>query len=122
MIDLHFHILPGLDDGVRTIEEARALARRTAEDGITAITATPHREVQLDPERLLEPVRIGALLQITAASVDGRLGREPRRASERLLELGLVHVLASDAYAPDVRETGLAAAASALGTTSSPAI
>jgi tyrosine-protein phosphatase YwqE len=45
MIDLHSHILPGLDDGVRTIEEARALARRTAEDGITAIAATPHDEL-----------------------------------------------------------------------------
>ena len=42
MIDLHSHILPGLDDGSRTVEDARALARRAAEDGVTAIAATPH--------------------------------------------------------------------------------
>ena len=42
MIDLHSHILPGLDDGSRTVEDARELARRAAEDGVTAIAATPH--------------------------------------------------------------------------------
>ena len=42
MIDLHSHILPGLDDGSRTVQDARALARRAAEDGVTAIAATPH--------------------------------------------------------------------------------
>ena len=42
MIDLHSHILPGLDDGSRTVDDARALARRAAEDGVTAIAATPH--------------------------------------------------------------------------------
>ena len=41
LIDLHSHILPGLDDGSRTVEDARALARRAADDGVTAIAATP---------------------------------------------------------------------------------
>jgi hypothetical protein len=36
MIDLHAHILPGLDDCARTIEEARDLARRGALVQITA--------------------------------------------------------------------------------------
>ena len=42
VIDLHSHILPGLDDGTRSLEEARELARQAASDGITAIAATPH--------------------------------------------------------------------------------
>ena len=42
MIDLHAHILPGFDDGVRSLEEARALARTAAAEGVTAIAATPH--------------------------------------------------------------------------------
>ena len=42
MIDLHSHILPGLDDGARTLEDARELARRAAADGVTAVAATPH--------------------------------------------------------------------------------
>lgn len=42
MIDLHSHILPDLDDGARTLEEALAMARIAVADGITAIAATPH--------------------------------------------------------------------------------
>ncbi|MDQ2982483.1 MAG: phosphotransferase [Actinomycetota bacterium] len=42
MIDLHSHILPGFDDGVRTIEDARELARTAVAEGVTAIAATPH--------------------------------------------------------------------------------
>jgi protein-tyrosine phosphatase len=213
VIDLHSHILPGLDDGARTIEEARELARRAAADGVTAIAATPHvradfptraeqmeervaelrrdfadqgipvellhggevaidmlprlnaddrerftlaqsgrylllefpyrgwplaleqcvfelqtagltpllahpernAEAQSDPGRLAEAVRIGALVQVTAASLDGRLGRSSAAAAQRLLELRLVHVLASDAHTPEIREAGLAPAVESLG-------
>jgi protein-tyrosine phosphatase len=213
VIDLHSHILPGLDDGSRTVEDARALARRAAEDGVTAIAATPHvrsdyptqpdemeqgvlrlredfveqgihvdvlhggeidlgslgslddddlrrfslarsqrylllefpysgwpsgleetvyglglrgfttvlahpernRSVQADPGRLGEAVRLGALVQLTAASVDGRIGRSSQRAADRLLEGGLAHILASDAHTPEIREAGLSGAAEALG-------
>lgn len=212
MIDLHSHILPGLDDGARTVEDARELALRAAAEGVTAIAATPHvrddyptrpaemergvaglredfvkqridvevlhggeldlgmlsvlddddlrrftiaqsgrylllefpysgwpagleetvyglglrgfvpvlahpernREVQGDPGRLREAVRVGALVQLTAASVDGRIGRSAEKAAQRLLELGLAHLLASDAHTPEIREAGLAGAAEAV--------
>jgi len=42
MIDIHAHILPQLDDGAKTPEEALAMCRIAADDGITAIIATPH--------------------------------------------------------------------------------
>ena len=42
MIDLHCHILPGLDDGPTTIEESLAMAEIAVADGITKIIATPH--------------------------------------------------------------------------------
>lgn len=42
MIDLHVHILPGLDDGARSPEEALAMAQRACADGITSVVATPH--------------------------------------------------------------------------------
>lgn len=42
MVDLHAHILPGLDDGARDVGEAVAMARIAAEDGVTAMVATPH--------------------------------------------------------------------------------
>jgi protein-tyrosine phosphatase len=42
MIDLHSHILPDVDDGVRSDEEALAFARVAVEDGIRTVVATPH--------------------------------------------------------------------------------
>jgi protein-tyrosine phosphatase len=212
VIDLHSHILPAVDDGVRSLEDARELARRAAGEGIEAIAATPHvrndfpttaermergvaelradfaasgiqvqvlhggevaldrlgdipaqdlrrftlaqtgsylllecpytgsplvltpavrglkaagmtpliahpernPEVQDRPGRLEALVELGALVQLTAASVDGRLGRPSRTAAMDLIKLRLAHVVASDAHAPHVREGGLAAAAEAL--------
>jgi protein-tyrosine phosphatase len=43
MIDLHCHILPGVDDGARTLAEAVAMCRLAAEDGCEAMIATPHQ-------------------------------------------------------------------------------
>jgi protein-tyrosine phosphatase len=42
MIDLHCHILPGVDDGPTSLAESLKLARFCVADGITVITATPH--------------------------------------------------------------------------------
>jgi protein-tyrosine phosphatase len=42
MVDLHCHILPGLDDGPATIEESIAMAESAIADGITHVVATPH--------------------------------------------------------------------------------
>jgi protein-tyrosine phosphatase len=42
MIDLHTHILPGIDDGVRTEDEAVEFARVAVADGVRTIVATPH--------------------------------------------------------------------------------
>jgi protein-tyrosine phosphatase len=212
VIDLHAHVLPGLDDGVRSLEEACDLVRRSHAGGVGVIAATPHvrddypttpeqmedgvatlraelasegipvevvegGELALDrlgllseddvrrfsfgqrghcvllecpyfgtplelmpaihavrdwslvplvahpernpdlmerPERGRALVEAGALLQVTALSVSGGLGPRPRAAAEKLLELGLVHVLASDAHGPHIREGGLAEAAEAI--------
>lgn len=42
MIDLHCHVLPGIDDGPRTIEGSLELAHAAAAAGITTVVATPH--------------------------------------------------------------------------------
>ena len=40
--ECHAHILPGVDDGARTMEEAVELAVMAAEQGIQTVIATPH--------------------------------------------------------------------------------
>ena len=212
MIDLHAHILPGFDDGVRSIEEARELGRAAAAEGVTAIAATPHvrhdypttpeemedgvaalradfqREripvdvlpggeiafdrigeldddtirrfslnqtgryvlveppysgwalgleaaihslhgrdvtvvlahaerngaVQSSPDRLAPLVDAGMLVQVTAGSLAGRLGRESRRAGMELVDKRLAHLVASDAHGPMVRPFVFAAGADAI--------
>jgi protein-tyrosine phosphatase len=42
VIDLHCHVLPGIDDGPSTIEDSIALARVAAADGTRVLVATPH--------------------------------------------------------------------------------
>jgi len=42
MIDLHCHILPGVDDGSLDLADSLALARQAASDGVERVCATPH--------------------------------------------------------------------------------
>jgi protein-tyrosine phosphatase len=42
VIDLHCHILPGIDDGAGDLADSLAMARQAADDGIEVICATPH--------------------------------------------------------------------------------
>ncbi len=209
MIDLHSHVLPGLDDGAADLGEAVAICRAAADEGITVLAATPHvrhdypttpeqmeerlaevraaagevvqlvpgGEIDLDelarprdelrrfalagnpsyllvetpyigwpldlaermfrlrasgvtpvlahPERnadvqrrpeLLEPIVAGGtLVQLTAAALDGRVGRNAKKCAETLLEREFAHLIASDAHAPSVRAIGMRAAAAAVG-------
>ena len=52
--DFHSHILPGIDDGSKSLEESIAMLKREAEQGVTRVVATPHFYAHHDsPERFL---------------------------------------------------------------------
>ena len=209
MIDIHCHLLPGLDDGVKTEEEAIECLRIAEEDGIRTLVMTPHisegvydvsadairaaaaklREragqegIDIDirigsdnhlsadfiqklqegkilslnetgkyilmelpkqivpgrvhellfrmrlagywpvlthPERnhflrtdlsfLMGLVRMGCLVQVTAASVEGEFGEEAEAASLVMLRRRMVHVIASDAHSKNSRPPVLSGA------------
>jgi protein-tyrosine phosphatase len=59
VIDLHSHVLPGLDDGAIDEGESLAMAQIAAEGGVTTIVATPHvrHDVDVDPASLSGHVR-----------------------------------------------------------------
>lgn len=42
MVDVHCHILPGIDDGPDTLEESLVMAEMAISDGISHVVATPH--------------------------------------------------------------------------------
>ena len=85
--------------------------------GVTPVLAHPERnaEVQSHPGRLERLVDGGVLIQVTSASIEGRIGRRPQECARRLLEAEMVHMLASDAHHASVREVGMTAAAKAAG-------
>jgi len=63
VIDLHCHILPGIDDGARDPADALAMARQAEADGIEAICATPHVRHDHDVRIGELPARLAALNQ-----------------------------------------------------------
>jgi protein-tyrosine phosphatase len=59
MIDLHCHLLPGLDDGPKTMEDSLAMAEEAIADGVTHVVATPHAnsDYPFDFERVCHAVK-----------------------------------------------------------------
>lgn len=48
MVDLHTHILPNIDDGASSYEEALDMLRTMIEDGVTTVVATPHFNFEMN--------------------------------------------------------------------------
>lgn len=58
LVDFHSHILPGIDDGSRSVEESIAMLQAEAAQGIRHVVATPHFYPHHDsPEHFLEKRR-----------------------------------------------------------------
>lgn len=71
MIDIHTHILPGMDDGSGSLEESLAMAKESARQGVRLLAATPHfYATQEDPERFLQR-REASLALLESAWQDG---------------------------------------------------
>ena len=79
MIDIHTHILPGIDDGDKDLTESLALLKLAENDGITHMVATPHihvgrfnnaaAQIQSDLESLkLEAHKEGINVKLAAAA------------------------------------------------------
>lgn len=94
---------------------ARILADTLAAGFVPVITH-PERLAWLDHkhyEWFVDAARRGAWIQLTAGALTGRFGRGPRYWSERFLDDGLVHLLATDAHGARRRQPLLAEARAA---------
>jgi len=69
MIDIHCHILPGLDDGADSLETACAMAEMAVADGITHVIGTPHAS----PAHVFNPQLIRQRRDELQARFEGRL-------------------------------------------------
>ncbi len=80
--------------------------------GITPILTHPERNptLQRDSSRLVEWLRNGMLVQVTAGSILGHMGKAAEQMSHRLLTDRWVHVLATDAHNTTTRPPRMKAA------------
>ena len=73
-VDLHCHLLPGVDDGARTPADALEMARALVEVGVTTVAVSPHARAGYAPVEVCVE-RLSAF----SAESSRRWGR-PRRA------------------------------------------
>lgn len=86
MHDLHCHILPGVDDGARDMDEALDMLRAAQAAGVTSLTATPHcRDPYYD---VVAMTRAFLAFQEASGGFPMRMGFEVNH--HKLMELGLM--------------------------------
>ena len=96
-VDLHTHVLPGLDDGACSLEEAELLCQLAADDGCVTLVATPHHGHPLFATHSRSRVN-EALLQLrgrVAARIQVLAGAEvhwTREMDEQLLSDGQLQI------------------------------
>lgn len=118
MIDLHAHILPGIDDGADSPETALAMARMAVEGGTTVMACTPHiypglymndasgiqrerdkLQAKLDSRGIPLHLMIGADAHLVPELLDGlRVGRVPTLAGSRYFLLEPAHHVAPPGF------------------------
>lgn len=77
IIDIHTHILPGIDDGARDWEECRSMLQEAYDQGIRHITATPHYSAKGLPPGLYDlAARLQEEAQSIASDFETGLGQE----------------------------------------------
>jgi protein-tyrosine phosphatase len=87
LIDIHSHILPGVDDGAQTVEDTINMAKLAVEEGITKIIATPHQNgkyINKKQDILERVVELNRLLQRENIPLEVLPGQETRIYGELL--------------------------------------
>jgi protein-tyrosine phosphatase len=96
MIDIHCHILPGLDDGAKDLNDSIEMARAAVAEGITTIIATPHFNGKYEntKEVILEKVKqLNDELKQDNIPLTILPGQEPRIYGEILVDYELDKIL-----------------------------
>lgn len=74
MVDIHCHILPGIDDGAKSWETTAEMCRMAAADGITHIVASPHANDEYRYDRAAYDAMLTQLRETASGSLNFSLG------------------------------------------------
>ena len=91
MIDLHTHILPGVDDGAADLETSLAMGRFAEEGGITTVAATPHFYEIPDWSRIKQKVE-----NLRAEYAKAQISVEIVAGAELWMDMDLLNMEAKD--------------------------
>lgn len=69
-IDIHSHILPGIDDGAKNIEETIGIVKKAVEQGIKTMIATPHYQCGGNNVEVSKLIELRDEVQEKAAKID----------------------------------------------------
>jgi protein-tyrosine phosphatase len=93
LVDLHCHVLPGLDDGPRDERETLAMLRAAVDDGISTVVATPHAH-HAGANTTLEAVeRANLLARESGLPIHVLPGHEARLSSDLIEQVATSEVL-----------------------------
>ncbi len=98
IVDLHSHLVPGVDDGARSVDAVLEGVGRMAERGVRTIVTTPHLDGSL--------TRDSSLLEDFLSQVDEAFEEARRAVGERYPEIGFFrgHEVALDVTRPDLSD------------------
>jgi protein-tyrosine phosphatase len=87
MFDIHYHLIFGVDDGPKTIEDSLELAEESIAEGVTHIVATPHASDRYPYQAEVNQERLSALRERLSSHLTLGLGCDFHLSYDNLAEI-----------------------------------